>query len=143
MRLIEIAALENGAHRNQELNGVVSIPEGWAVIPDEMEIPSSFPFVDITVEEVTHYRDVEVVRDVTKTREVESFDEEGNPITVTEEYTEMETVTEIQEYTMMTVVSMTEGTLPDPEPVEPEVPETDNVTWDAMAEAIAEGVNEV
>lgn len=50
MRIIEIAALENGAHRNQE--GVfVSIPEGWAVIPSTMAVPDTFPFVDIEVED--------------------------------------------------------------------------------------------
>lgn len=50
MKIIEIAALENGAHRNQE--GVfVSIPEGWAVIPFNMAVPNTFPFVDIEVED--------------------------------------------------------------------------------------------
>lgn len=33
--------------------------------------------------------------------------------------------------------------LPEPEPVEPVDPAGNDVTWDAMAEAIAEGVNEV
>lgn len=47
MIIIEISALENGAHRNQTVSGVVSIPDGWAVIPDNMEIPASFPFVNI------------------------------------------------------------------------------------------------
>ena len=42
MRIIEIAALDNGAHRNQ--TGTFStIPSGWAVIPDSMETPN-FPF---------------------------------------------------------------------------------------------------
>ena len=50
MRIIEIAALENGAHRNQE--GVfVSIPEGWAVSPFSTAVPDTFPFVDIEVED--------------------------------------------------------------------------------------------
>lgn len=47
MRYIEIEALPNGAHRNQETEAALS-PEGWAAIPDELEIPASFPFVDIT-----------------------------------------------------------------------------------------------
>ena len=49
MRIIEIAALENGAHRNQAGN-ISNVPEGWAIIPDDMEIPATFPFVNITVE---------------------------------------------------------------------------------------------
>ena len=49
MRITEIAALENGAHRNQ--SGVVGdVPAGWAAIPDDMEVPDTFPFVDITVD---------------------------------------------------------------------------------------------
>lgn len=50
MRIIEIAALENGAHRNQN-GGVSSAPDGWAVIPDSISIPNTFPFVDIEVED--------------------------------------------------------------------------------------------
>lgn len=51
MKIIEIAALENGAHRNQELFGTAftKIPEGWAVIPEDMEIPATYPFVNIEV----------------------------------------------------------------------------------------------
>lgn len=49
MKIIEIAALDNGAHRNQE-GTFRTIPAGWAMIPDSMEIPDTFPFVDIQVE---------------------------------------------------------------------------------------------
>ena len=49
MQMIEIAALENGAHNNQTYHGF--LPEGWAIIPDGLEIPDTFPFVDITVED--------------------------------------------------------------------------------------------
>lgn len=50
MKIIEIEALSNGGHRNQTIDGVLSnIPIGWAVIPDDMEIPSTFPFVNIEV----------------------------------------------------------------------------------------------
>ncbi len=52
MLIIEISALENGAHRNQSISGTfLTIPEGWAIIPDDMEIPEAFPFVDLTVED--------------------------------------------------------------------------------------------
>ena len=50
MRIIEIAALENGAHRNQTSNMSV-IPDGWAVIPETMETPN-FPFGTVTAEEI-------------------------------------------------------------------------------------------
>ena len=48
MRMIEIAALDNGAHNNQTYHGV--LPEGWAVVPADMET-ENFPFGEVTVEE--------------------------------------------------------------------------------------------
>lgn len=50
MKIIEIAPLKNGAHRNQS-GSVFSVPEGWAVIPADMEC-ESFPFGEIEVEEI-------------------------------------------------------------------------------------------
>lgn len=47
-RIIRIAAYDNGAHDNQSWNGD-TIPDGWAAVPDDMEVPESFPFVDIVV----------------------------------------------------------------------------------------------
>ena len=47
--IIKIKAYENGGHDNQSTVPKV-IPDGWAVIPDEMEVPDTFPFVNITVE---------------------------------------------------------------------------------------------
>lgn len=49
MKLIEITALSNGAHRNQTYNGA-TVPDGWAVIPDGMAVPDIFPFVNLTVD---------------------------------------------------------------------------------------------
>lgn len=49
MRIIEITALDNGAHRNQT-GSFSTVPEGWAVIPDGMET-ENFPFGEITVDE--------------------------------------------------------------------------------------------
>lgn len=52
MRIIEIEALSNGAHQNQSIFGDLNnIPDGYAVIPDEMETPN-FPFGEVEVEEV-------------------------------------------------------------------------------------------
>lgn len=50
MRVVEITALENGAHRNH--NGdFLAPPNGWAVIPDNMETPC-FPFGELEAEEI-------------------------------------------------------------------------------------------
>lgn len=51
MRMIEIKALSNGAHRNQTPSTLTTLPEGWAVIPDGMDTPN-FPFGKVTAEEV-------------------------------------------------------------------------------------------
>lgn len=48
MKIVEIVALENGAHRNQEFHG--SVPDGWAIVPDDL-VCENFPFGEITVDE--------------------------------------------------------------------------------------------
>lgn len=50
MKIIEIKALDNGAHRNQG-GDFATIPDGWAVIPDDIATPN-FPFGEIAVEEI-------------------------------------------------------------------------------------------
>ena len=50
MRIIEITALSNGAHRNQTTNSMIHAPDGWAVIPGGMETPN-FPFGEVEVAE--------------------------------------------------------------------------------------------
>lgn len=50
MRIVEIKPFENGGHRNQSWNGG-TIPEGFAVIPDNMETPN-FPFGTVTVKKI-------------------------------------------------------------------------------------------
>lgn len=47
--IIRIEAYENGAHANQSITPQ-TVPEGWAEVPDWMEIPDTFPFVDVTAE---------------------------------------------------------------------------------------------
>lgn len=49
MKMIEIVALDNGAHNNQTFNGV--LPDGWAVIPLGMETVN-FPFGEVEAEEI-------------------------------------------------------------------------------------------
>lgn len=50
MRIVEILQQENGSHRNQESGyfNEENCPEGWAVIPDDMEC-ENYPFGSITV----------------------------------------------------------------------------------------------
>lgn len=52
MQILEIAALENGAHNNQTCHGF--LPDGWAVISDDMTL-DAFPFgeVEAAVDEET------------------------------------------------------------------------------------------
>lgn len=54
MRIIEIIALDNGAHNNQTIDDVAPetfpVPEGWAIIPGDM-VCENFPFGEITVDE--------------------------------------------------------------------------------------------
>ena len=117
MHIICLTPLAPGVYNDHKSDHIAFPPDGWAYIPEDFALPSTFPRLgSIEAEEMTYTREVEVYKPVTKTREVESFDMEGNPITVTEEYTEMEMVKETEEYTMMTVTAMTEGTMPEPEP---------------------------
>lgn len=141
MHIICLTPLAPGVYNDHSAEHITTPPAGWAYIPEDFPLPSTFPRLgsleaelktytrEVEVEkEVTKTREVETMQEVTKFRDIESVDEEGNPvtvieeytelepITVTEEYTEMETVTEEQEYTMLTVKSMTEGTLPEPTP---------------------------
>ena len=52
MRIVEIKALDNGAHNNQTIDGVFTvIPDGYAVIPDDMEC-ENFPFGEVKAEEI-------------------------------------------------------------------------------------------
>lgn len=118
MHIINLTPLAPGVYNDHRADHITAPPEGWAYIPEDFPLPSTFPRLgSITAEELAYTREVEVQREVTKNRETGAVDEECNPIT--EEYTETETVTEEREYTMMTVTSMTEGTLPEPEPDTP------------------------
>lgn len=49
MKIIEISALDNEAHRNQQ-GSFNTVPDGWAVIPESLTIPDTFPFVNIEVD---------------------------------------------------------------------------------------------
>ena len=51
MKLIRIEPFANGGHANQTIEQQIPVPEGWAVIPEEMEL-ENFPFGDVTAEEM-------------------------------------------------------------------------------------------
>lgn len=51
MTIIKIQAFDNGGHSNQTVFGSeITPPEGWAIVPDDMDTPN-FPFGDIEVDE--------------------------------------------------------------------------------------------
>lgn len=53
MTIIKIIPHVNGGHDNQTASAVIPIPEGWAVIPEELGTPETlenYPFGEITVE---------------------------------------------------------------------------------------------
>lgn len=50
MKMLEIAALPNGAHRNQSYHG--NLPEGWAIVPADVEMLENFPFGEVEGEEI-------------------------------------------------------------------------------------------
>lgn len=51
MTIVKIEQNSNGSHNNQTTSmPLPEIPEGWAVIPEDMDIPSTFPFINIEVE---------------------------------------------------------------------------------------------
>lgn len=58
MIIVEIEKLYNGAHRNQ-ITPLSFIPDGYAVIPDDMDTPN-FPFGEI------EYKEIDGVMTVTK-----------------------------------------------------------------------------
>lgn len=52
MKIIELSALPNGAHRNMDSSAWLAPPEGWAMIPDNMGLPETYPFVNVEAKEM-------------------------------------------------------------------------------------------
>lgn len=52
MKIIELSALSNGAHRNMESSAWLAPPEGWAMIQEEMALPDTYPFVGVEAEKI-------------------------------------------------------------------------------------------
>ena len=162
MHIICLTPLEVGVYNDHKSDSIATPPEGWAMIPENFPLPSTFPRLgSIEAEEITYTYEVEVEKEVVKTREVEMpvvktrevevTDENGETKTVTEEYTETELVTE--EYTekvlvteqrekvILTVTAMTEGTLPDIPEEEPEPTTEERVT--ELEETVAAQENSI
>ena len=51
MKIIELVSLENGAHRTRKTDFAVEVPDGWALVSDDLEIPTTFPFVKNLVQD--------------------------------------------------------------------------------------------
>lgn len=103
MHIICLTPLEEGVYNDNKADYITMPPAGWAMIPDDMVLPSTFPRLgSIEAENVTYTYEVEAEK-------------------TNEETGEVEIVKEQRELVIMTVTSMTEGTLPDP--VEPELTE--------------------
>ena len=51
LRFIKIEPFDTGSHDNYTTNEDLEQLEGRATIPDDMQIPDTFPFVDIVVKD--------------------------------------------------------------------------------------------
>ena len=136
MHIICLKPLAEGVYNDHKADHITAPPEGWAYIPEDMPLPSTFPRLgSLEAEELTYTREVEKTREVTKWRDTGEANEDGDAIM--ESYSEMETYTEEVPYTMMTVTEMTEGTLPETEP-EPEPTKTIEQRVETLEESNAE-----
>lgn len=125
MHIIDLTPLEVGVYNDHKADHITIVPDGWAMIPEDFPLPSTFPRLgSLEAEEITYTYDVEVEKEETKTRDVEIVNADGETEIVKEEYKETVLVTEQREKVIMTVTKMTEGTMPEPE--EPE-PTTDDI----------------
>lgn len=116
MHIICLTPLEKGVYNDHKTDHIIAPPDGWAMIPEGFTLPSTFPRLgSLKAEEITYPYEVEVSKEVPKTRDVEVMGEDGKLVTVQEEYTETEIVIEQREKVIMTVTAMTEGTVPEPE----------------------------
>lgn len=55
MTIIKIAPNDNGSHSNQTSSGPIPLPDGWALVPEDVGTPATlenYPFGDITVEDL-------------------------------------------------------------------------------------------
>ncbi len=142
MKIIEIAAQKNGAHRNKNGN-FSSVPEGWAVIPDNM-VCENFPFGEVKAEvlppDASNYevKNVGTEPETNVTTWALYDKKSGMRLATVEAETEQQARDELFAYLeaekigyVMTVTSWTAGTIPEPEP-EPEPEPTTKEILDAL-----------
>lgn len=48
---VELLGLDNGSHNNFTVNSVVDPPTGWALVSNDLETPTTFPFVKNLVQD--------------------------------------------------------------------------------------------
>ena len=113
MRIVNLTANPNGSHTCIEGDFIREVPTGWAMILEGFAVPSSFPFVDIEAEEVTHYRSKQAMGDSEDT---------------------------LVPYTAMTVTVMMEKEVPEAPVVETEPTEVEQLRADVDYIAIMTGV---
>lgn len=86
MHIICLTPVEEGVYNDHKAEHITIPPDGWAYIPDDMPLPSTFPRLgDIEAEEMIYTKKV--------------YDKNENKVDTT--------------YAMMTVTRMTEGALPE------------------------------
>ena len=51
MRIIKIQSEENGAHQYQTISVDIPLPDGWALVPDDMELENC-PFGEVTAKKI-------------------------------------------------------------------------------------------
>lgn len=94
MHIICLTPLEAGVYNDHTSNLITMPPEGWAMIPEDFPLPSTFPRLgSIEAENIVYPYEVEVEKDG-------------------------KIIVEQREHVVMTVTAMTEGTLPEVEPEE-------------------------
>ena len=92
MHIICLTPLEEGVYNDHKAGHITAPPEGWAMIPEDFPLPSTFPRLgSLEAKNVAHLFEVEL--------------EDGK--------------IEKHERVMMTVTAMTEGTLPEATPETP------------------------
>lgn len=96
MHIIDLTPLEEGVYNDHKADHITEPPEDWAMIPDDMTLPTTFPRLSILeAEEKIYTYEVEVEQENAETGEIEI-------------------IKETRERAIMTVTRMEEGTLPEP-----------------------------
>lgn len=106
--------IEQGVYLARSFNSETNVPDGWALIPDDMELPQSFPRLgSLKAEMIDYVFEEEIEEEVEKTRIVTNLNDDGLPVETKEKYNVMEKKNKLVTHQKMTVVEMTEGEVPE------------------------------